>query len=381
MSKQYQFIIRSNQVHSSKYDYSLVQYINAHTKVEIVCVEHGSFFQTPADHYHKKSGCPICAKNTRKETNIKKYGTPHPRQNKTILEKQKQTCLKKYGVEHHSLNITIKEKCKHTMMERYGVNHNSLLPETIQKRKQSILLHYGASSHFNIPEVQEKIKQTMLKRYGVLRFNNIQKQKETIQTKYGCHPKLLTHVQQTYKQTCLEKYGVNYFNQQHIKDILPFIDDYKWLVDQYITQNKTAAQMARELRISATTIIRRLHRHEIEIRKIFVHSSKCIQWLEHIMEQEGIYIQHAANIGEFKIPGTRYKADGYCHETNTIYEFHGDYWHGNPEVFNYDVLNESIGKTMGELYQKTILKENKIISLGYNLVVLWENDFQTKKQS
>lgn len=33
-----------------KYDYSKVEYINANTKVKIVCPEHGSFGQPPNGH-------------------------------------------------------------------------------------------------------------------------------------------------------------------------------------------------------------------------------------------------------------------------------------------------------------------------------------------
>ena len=38
------------------------------------------------------------------------------------------------------------------------------------------------------------------------------------------------------------------------------------------------------------------------------------------MKNENIYIQHALNTGEFKIISTKWKADGYCKETNTIYQ-------------------------------------------------------------
>jgi len=48
------------EIHRNKYDYSKVHYINTMTKVEIICLEHGSFFQKPNDHKNG-SGCPICA--------------------------------------------------------------------------------------------------------------------------------------------------------------------------------------------------------------------------------------------------------------------------------------------------------------------------------
>lgn len=81
------------------------------------------------------------------------------------------------------------------------------------------------------------------------------------------------------------------------------------------------------------------------------------------------------NDGEYKIPTTRYRADGYCEETNTIYEFHGDYFHGNPKRFDPEEENKLCNATHGELYQKTLQKEQKIRNLGYNLVVMWESDW------
>ena len=46
-----------------------------------------------------------------------------------------------------------------------------------------------------------------------------------------------------------------------------------------------------------------------------------LRWLKWVSAKEGVTIQHARNEGEFKVGN--FKADGYCRETNTIYEFHG----------------------------------------------------------
>lgn len=48
-------------VHGNKYDYSKVVYVNNNTKVEIVCYEHGSFWQLPRTHVSTKCGCPKCS--------------------------------------------------------------------------------------------------------------------------------------------------------------------------------------------------------------------------------------------------------------------------------------------------------------------------------
>jgi hypothetical protein len=73
------FIKRAKSVHGSKYDYSEIDFTNAHTKVSITCQEHGPWLVTPASHTDKKSGCPECAGNKRytKETLINKCKDIH----------------------------------------------------------------------------------------------------------------------------------------------------------------------------------------------------------------------------------------------------------------------------------------------------------------
>jgi hypothetical protein len=53
------FKIRCKEIHNDKYDYSLVNYIDYHTKVKIICPKHGIFDQSPIDHWGQR-GCPIC---------------------------------------------------------------------------------------------------------------------------------------------------------------------------------------------------------------------------------------------------------------------------------------------------------------------------------
>lgn len=44
------FINRAKEIHGEKFDYSLVEYVNANTKVKIICPTHGVFEQTPSGH-------------------------------------------------------------------------------------------------------------------------------------------------------------------------------------------------------------------------------------------------------------------------------------------------------------------------------------------
>jgi hypothetical protein len=54
-----EFITDARLVHGGKYDYSKVDYINSHTKTNVVCLLHGAFQISPTNHL-KGRGCPKC---------------------------------------------------------------------------------------------------------------------------------------------------------------------------------------------------------------------------------------------------------------------------------------------------------------------------------
>jgi len=69
----------------------------------------------------------------------------------------------------------------------------------------------------------------------------------------------------------------------------------------------------------------------------------------------------------------KYIVDGYDPLTKTVYEFYGDYWHGNPDSFEGSVINPSVGKSYGELYQRTIIRREAFRAAGFTVVEIWEN--------
>jgi Zn finger protein HypA/HybF involved in hydrogenase expression len=58
------FLAKAIIKHGDKYDYSKVGYVTTKQKVEIICLEHDSFHQTPGNHM-KGQGCPECGKIAR----------------------------------------------------------------------------------------------------------------------------------------------------------------------------------------------------------------------------------------------------------------------------------------------------------------------------
>ena len=60
------FIEEALSVWGDRFDYSLVDYRNAHSSVTLACKEHGfSFEQTPNNHLRGHQGCPYCSSQNR----------------------------------------------------------------------------------------------------------------------------------------------------------------------------------------------------------------------------------------------------------------------------------------------------------------------------
>lgn len=68
-----QFILDARSVHGNRYDYSQSKYVSEHTKLKILCKQHGDFWQSPHVHLRRdRCGCPKC-KFSKGEQRISKY--------------------------------------------------------------------------------------------------------------------------------------------------------------------------------------------------------------------------------------------------------------------------------------------------------------------
>lgn len=59
----------------------------------------------------------------------------------------------------------------------------------------------------------------------------------------------------------------------------------------------------------------------------------------------------------------------------TIYEYYGDFWHGNLRRFHPDNVNVYSGMTMQEHYDHTLAREQLLRNAGYVVVTMWEFDW------
>jgi len=103
------------------------------------------------------------------------------------------------------------------------------------------------------------------------------------------------------------------------------------------------------------------------------YSKVSVEWITCIIDKLKINIQYKNNIGEYKILNSRYHADGFHRESNTILEFQGCFYHGCVECFpNRNSKNKLIGKTFEELYNNTIKKKEYCLSNGFKFIQVWE---------
>ena len=96
----------------------------------------------------------------------------------------------------------------------------------------------------------------------------------------------------------------------------------------------------------------------------------------------GFNIKHALNGGEKKLTlgNKTYKVDGFCEETNTVYEFYGCFWHGCPNCYKLNIINSKNHKDMSTLNDLTVEKRDTIKNAGYNHVSTYECQLTKNKE-
>jgi len=112
------FIMKAKNIHGDRYDYSKSIYVNADTRLIIICKDHGEFTQTPSKHLSGR-GCGQCA--TIKNAKNMSLTTDK------FIEKAKVVHGDKYDyslVEYKNSQTKVKIICpKHGVFEQRPLNH------------------------------------------------------------------------------------------------------------------------------------------------------------------------------------------------------------------------------------------------------------------
>jgi len=366
------FIKEAKEKHGDTYDYSKVDYKTACEKVIIICKEHGEFCQSPPNHLNG-SGCYYCGK---------------------IIMAQKQTltreefinkALEMHGSKYDYSKVDYKTACEKVIIICKLHGDFLQIPNS----------HLNGSGCYYCGKIIMAQKQTLTREEFINKsneiYNNLYDYSKVVYTNNYTKIIIICKEHGEFEQTpqghtsgricikCSNKYQYT---------PAEWIIKAKQLHGDKYNYSKSIYKNANEKII----INCKKHGDFLQLPRVHLRPTGCfrctpkqfskiqIEWLDFIQIFNKIYIQHAMNNNEFIIPTTKYKADGYCEATNTIYEFHGDLWHGNPKIFNPEIIS-FFGKTYGELYKKTLDREQLIRDLGYNLVVMWEHDWKKINKS
>lgn len=421
------FVEKSIKIHGNLYDYSKVNYINSITKTTIICQEHGEFQQTPKLHL-KGAGCGKCAgtaKNTESEFLDKcneKFGDlyDYSKMNYKNFNSIITICCKIHG----DISIIPKSHLKGIGCSKCGnvLNGNKRktpLDEFIKKCREK---HGDKYDYSKVDYIDANTKIIIIcKEHG-----EFQQKPNHHLNRGSCCPKCTGHYTLTTEEFIeksklvhgdLYDYSkVDYKNSNKEVSIICKIHgefsqkpvSHYWnkagcpkcankniTTEDFIEKSKLVHGDIYDYsnviyNLSSEKVIINCKEHGEFIQRANDHlngsgcpnccpinySKKQILWLHFLSKYYNIDIRHAENDGEYLIPKTKYKADGFCKENNTIYEFHGDFWHGNPNIYKDDDINTITKCTYKELYEKTLKKEGILKDLGYNLVVIWENDWK-----
>ena len=117
------------------------------------------------------------------------------------------------------------------------------------------------------------------------------------------------------------------------------------------------------------------------------YAGKVVSWMGHEAQRRGVHIHHqmCGQAGERRIAG--YPGDGFCWETNEVFQFHGCHWHGWPECFPgrrkevvaFEKTKQGRrGLTREMQFARTLDRRRAILDEGFELIECWEHDFKER---
>ena len=364
------FIQEAIEQHGNTYDYSSVSYIDCYTKIIIICKKHGEFQQSPSDHLSGR-GCVNCGIERRSEIRRK--------QDDEFIEKAIEYHGNTYDyskINYVDLNTKIIIICKkHGEFQQSPSDHLSgrgcvncgiERRSEIRRKQDDEFIEKAIEYHGNTYD------------YSKINYVDLNTKIIIICKKHG-------EFQQSPSKHILGQ-GCKKCGDETTANKLRSTTD-EFIKKANITHNcKYDYSKIQYLRNSIkVTIICPIHGPYLQTPSDHLSGNGCNKCSYRIStpSKEWLSIIHCTYpnmIGEYRIPNTRYHADGYDPETNTIYEFHGDYWHGNPMIYNPTIYNSTTKCTMGNLYEKTQEKKIRCLELGYKYVEIWESTWNRFKK-
>ena len=359
------FILEAQAIHGNKYNYSCVEYKNNATKVKIYCFECCIYFeQTPSVHL-RGSGCSACSCYTKKKTTeqfILEARTIHG--NKYDYKE----------VEYKCAHTKIKIHCLDcdTSFEQKPNNHlnghgclacgGKVKKTTEQFIEQAQFVH---GNKYDYSDVEYKNTDTKVKIYCFGCNTSFDQTPDSHLRGDGC----LTcsgKVKKTNEQFT-EQARLVHGSKYDYSDIEYKNTDTK--VKIYCFGCNTSFDQTPDSHLQGSGCPR--------CNNSRGYSDASVKWLESLLPQYPTLQYAKTETGEYKIPGTRFKVDGFVEEYNLVFEYMGCYWHAcrNPSCKSYrtgDTIHPDQKITYQEVYENTKERIRILREKGYEIMIQWE---------
>lgn len=82
---------------------------------------------------------------------------------------------------------------------------------------------------------------------------------------------------------------------------------------------------------------------------------------------------------QYRVRGLPFVFDFFVPDLALIVDFHGDYWHANPSLYEHDsVIRHVKGKQVMalDLWSRDATRRREVLRRGLRYAVLWESDFR-----
>lgn len=353
-----EFVKKSTNLHSGLYNYSKFVYVNNTTKSIIICSSHGEFLQSPKKHLIGH-GCPHCSNNTKRSN-----------EEFVIAAKAVHGDIYNYSMVNYKNNLSkvviiCKLHGKFLQSPISHINHRCGCPQcshNVLKTNDDFILQ-ASTTHRDI--------------YDYSKTNYVNDQTKVIIVCKNHGDFLQTPNKHLAGQGC-----PTCVNKNKTTDIFILqanaIHESKYNYSEFIYRGafvKGIIICSKHGRFEQTPDN---HLHGKGCSKcVGKYSIKCDKWIDSL-SNKNIIKGFRMRITGFK---RKIEFDGFDPTTNIVYEFYGDRWHGNPQNFPQNKMDTAIKKTYGELYQYAMNREKLIKNAGFQMVTIWEYEWDRRNKT
>jgi hypothetical protein len=372
MSKQIKtedFILAAREMHGNKYNYDYVNYQKAIIKIDIFCNIHKIIFkQTPNAHLNG-SGCPQCGIN--KTTSGKLISEEEYRERLNKLNGDKYSYIfPKEFVRTSKIEVICKihqsyyaklnkmlsgTQCKKCVSESYRLGKEKFLNRIMEIHNNNYT--YDLTNYIDVQSIIDVIcpLHGKFKTKASIHMRGQGKCRQCLIDNAKIHSLSITKDQNAWIKEAKDLHGNKY--------------DYSKVI--YINAHSKVEIICPKH--GSFWTIASLHRSP-------AHGQGCAKCTNKISKPETewldlLEIPKENRNQRLKLTNKYYNVDAIDLENKIIYEFYGDFWHGNPKIFDQNKTNPSTKTTYGYLYQRTLSKETDILAAGYKMCIIWEEDF------